>query len=77
MPVPILGLKVGTDNQNVKVFTIFGRPTAGIFLRFRGVLGRAPLATNHAGQDWYCANVVLFDSWLLTRDPRHVYRGPC
>ena len=77
MPVPIPGLKVGSDTQKVKFLTIFGRPKTGIFHRFRGVLGRAPLATNHADQDWYCATVVLFDSWLLTRDPKHVvpFRG--
>ncbi len=45
MPVPIPGLKVGSDNQKVKFLTIFGRPKTGIF---RGVPGRAPLATNHA-----------------------------
>ncbi len=39
MPVPIPGLKVGSDNQKVKFLTIFGRPKTGIFRRFRGVLG--------------------------------------
>ena len=47
MPVPIPGSKVRSDNQN-KFFTSFGRPKTGIFRRFRGVPGRAPLATNHA-----------------------------
>ena len=72
MPVSILGSKVRSDNQKVKVFTIFGRPKTGIYLRFRCVLGRAPLAANQADQDWYCANVVLIDSWMMTRDPKHV-----
>ena len=48
MPVPIPGLDVGSDNQNVKFLTIFGRPETKIFREFRGVPGRAPLATNHA-----------------------------
>ena len=48
MPVPIPGLKVGSDNQKVKFLTIFGRPKTGIFREFRGVPGRAPLAGNHA-----------------------------
>ena len=39
MPVPIPGLKVGSDNQKVKFLTIFGRPKTGIFRRFRGVPG--------------------------------------
>ena len=39
MPVPIPGLKVGSDSQKVKFLTIFGRPKTGIFRRFRGVLG--------------------------------------
>jgi hypothetical protein len=39
MPVPIPGLKVGSDNQKVKILTIFGRPKTGIFRRFRGVPG--------------------------------------
>ena len=45
MPVPIPGLKVGSDSQKVKFLTIFGRPKTGIFREFRGVPGRAPLAT--------------------------------
>ena len=48
MPVPIPGLKVRSDNQKVKFLMIFGRPKTAVFLRFRGVPGRAPLATNHA-----------------------------
>ena len=39
MPVPIPGPKVGSDNQKVKFLTIFGRPKAWIFGRFRGVPG--------------------------------------
>jgi hypothetical protein len=39
MPVPIPGLKVGSDNQKVKFLTIFGRPKTGFFRRFRGVPG--------------------------------------
>ena len=39
MPVPIPGLKVGSDKQKVKFLTIFGRPKTGIFRRFRGVPG--------------------------------------
>ena len=54
MPVPIPGLKVGSDIQKVKFLTIFGRPKNWIFREFRGVPGRAPLATNHA---------VLAASW--------------
>ena len=50
MPVPIPGLKVGSDNQKVKFLTIFGRPKTGIFREFRGVPGRAPLAANHAAK---------------------------
>ena len=43
MPVPILGLKVRSDNQKVKFLTIFGRPKTGIFRRFRGVpVGPSP-----------------------------------
>jgi hypothetical protein len=48
MPVPIPGSKVGSDSQKVKFLTISGRPKTGIFRRFRGVPGRAPLATNHS-----------------------------
>jgi hypothetical protein len=48
MPVPIPGSKVGSDNQKVKFLTIFGWPKTGFFREFRGVPGRAPLATNHA-----------------------------
>ena len=39
MPMPIPGLKVGSDNQKVKFLTIFGRPKTAIFERFRGVTG--------------------------------------
>ena len=39
MPVPIPGLKIGSDNQKVEFLTIFGRPKTGIFRRFRGVPG--------------------------------------
>ena len=39
MPVPIPGLKVGSDNQKVKFLTIFGRPKTAIFRRFRSVPG--------------------------------------
>ena len=39
MPVPIPGLKVGSDNQKVKFLRIFVRPKTGIFRRFRGVPG--------------------------------------
>ena len=53
MPVPIPGSKVGSDNQKVKFLTIFGRPKTGIFREFRGVLGRAPLATNHAVKTFF------------------------
>ena len=52
MPVPIPGSKVKSDNQKVKILTIFGRPKTMIFGRFRGVPGRAPLATNHAALFW-------------------------
>ena len=31
MPVPIPGLKVGSDIEKVKFLTIFGRPKTGIF----------------------------------------------
>ena len=48
MPVPILGSKVRSDTLKVKFLTIFGRPKTGFFHGFRGVPGRAPLATNHA-----------------------------
>ena len=48
MPVPIPGLKVESDKQKVEFLTIPGRPKTGIFRGFRGVPGRAPLATNHA-----------------------------
>ena len=48
MPVPIPGSKVGSDIQKVKFLTISGRPKTGFFRKFRGVPGRAPLATNHA-----------------------------
>ena len=48
MPVPIPGLKVGSDKQKVKFLRIFGRPKIRIFREFRGVPGPAPLATNHA-----------------------------
>ena len=53
MPVPISGLKVGYDTQKDKFLTIFGRPKTGIFGQFRGVPGRAPLATNHAASGSY------------------------
>jgi hypothetical protein len=39
MPVPIPGLKVGSDSQKVEILTISGRPKTGIFHRFRGVPG--------------------------------------
>jgi hypothetical protein len=42
MPVPIPGLKVGSDNQKAKFLTIFGRPKTGIFRRVRGVPGPGP-----------------------------------
>ena len=48
MPVPIPGSKVGSDNQKVKFLSIFGRPKTRSFDKISGVLGRAPLATNHA-----------------------------
>ena len=48
MPVPIPGSKVGSDSQKVKFLTISGRPKTGFFGKISGVLGRAPLATNHA-----------------------------
>ncbi len=50
MPVPIPGLKVESDKQKVEFLTIPGRPKTGIFRGFRGVPGRAPLATNHAAK---------------------------
>ena len=43
MPVPIPGPEVGHDSQKVKFLTIFGRPKTGIFRRFLGVPGCAPL----------------------------------
>ena len=64
MPVPIPGLKVGSDNQKVKFLTIFGRPKTGIFPRFRGVPGRAPLATNHAGEALGGCLVALLGGWV-------------
>jgi hypothetical protein len=39
MPVPIPGLKVGSDNKKFKFLTIFGRPKTGIFGEFRSVPG--------------------------------------
>ena len=39
MPVPISGLKVGSDTEKVKFVTIFGRPKTGVFRRFRSVPG--------------------------------------
>ena len=50
MPVPIPGLKVGSDTQKVKFMMIFGRPKTKIFQEFRNVPGRAPLPTNHVGK---------------------------
>ena len=51
MPVPIPGLKVGSDTQKVKFLTIFGRPKTGFFdeisAEFRN-FPKFPLATNHA-----------------------------
>ena len=48
MPVPIPGLKVRANSQKVKFLTISGRPKTAVVRAFRGVLGRGPLATNHA-----------------------------
>ena len=39
MPVPIPGSKVGSDNQKVKFFTIFGRPKTCFFSKKSGVRG--------------------------------------
>ena len=39
MPVPIPVLKIESDIEKVKIFTIFGRPKTGFFQRFRGVPG--------------------------------------
>ena len=39
MPVPIPGLKAGSDNQKIEFLTIFGRPKTEISRRFRRVPG--------------------------------------
>ena len=46
MPVPIPGLKIGSDTQKTKFLTIFRRPKTRFFDQISGVQGRAPLATN-------------------------------
>ena len=45
MPVPIPGLKVGSDSQKIKLLMISGRPETRFFDQISGVPGRAPLAT--------------------------------
>ena len=55
MPVPIPGLKVGSDGKKVKFLTIFGRPKTGIFRRFRGVPG----GPNPGDMDTLAARTIL------------------
>ena len=43
MPVPNLGLKVDSDNQQVEFLMISGRPKTGFFRQFRCVLGQLPI----------------------------------
>ena len=66
MPVPIPGLKVVSDNQKIKIFTIFGRPKTGIVRRFRGVPG----GPNPLDMDPLAARTTNLDSSVLF--PRNV-----
>ena len=63
MPVPIPGLKVWSDKQQVKFLTIFGRPKTGIFRGFRGV----PSGPNSVDMDTLVARRRCEDSSKVTR----------
>ena len=76
MPVPIPGLKVGSDIQKVKFLTTCGRPKPGFFFDF-GVFRAAQTQWIwllwRPGQD--CQGLPTM-TWEPVRCPRMAHDGP-